>query len=149
MKRKMQLAAFALIAAAAVYPQNVDLQKQVRAPVPPPTVAQVFGFIPTVGFTMITVGSGLTVSGPPFVLAAPAGAGPVFVDGAVVTGTLDGANAIFALPSAPVPPSGLLLFRNGVLQRAGADFALSGNALTFTAGSIPQPGDALAAWYRR
>jgi hypothetical protein len=42
----------------------------------------------------------------------------------------------------------LTLFRNGILQRAGVDFTLSGSAITFTAGSVPQTSDYVRAYYR-
>jgi hypothetical protein len=40
------------------------------------------------------------------------------------------------------------MFRNGVLQTSGADYALANKTVTFFAASNPQPGDALLASYR-
>jgi hypothetical protein len=71
-----------------------------------------------------------------------------FVDVETPGGTIDGINTAFTLAQAPAPAASLLLFRNGLLQRAGVDFSLSGAAVTFLAGSIPQPGDLLQANYR-
>ncbi len=41
-----------------------------------------------------------------------------------------------------------MLFRNGLLQKQSLDFTLNGAAVTFSPGSVPQPGDVLAASYR-
>ncbi len=64
-------------------------------------------------------------------------------------GVVDGVNAVFTLVSTPSPAGALMLFVNGVLQRAGAgnDFTLSGSTVTFEAGAIPQTGDILLATY--
>jgi len=61
---------------------------------------------------------------------------------------VDGTNATFALSYAPTPSASLLLFRNGLLQKAGVDYTLAGSTVTFLAGSVPQPGDSLQASYR-
>ncbi|MCC6362088.1 MAG: hypothetical protein IT165_01110 [Bryobacterales bacterium] len=73
---------------------------------------------------------------------------PGFVDGEIPAGTLSGANAVFTLANAPNPGNSLQLFRNGVLQKPGLDFNLSGNTITFQPGSYPQSGDLLIASYR-
>jgi hypothetical protein len=75
---------------------------------------------------------------------------PVFVDQETPGGTIDGVNASFTLANAPSPAASLQLFRNGVLQQAGAggDYTISGVTITFNALSIPQPGDVLQASYR-
>ncbi len=80
--------------------------------------------------------------------SGPCGASPAFVDGEVPSGDVNGANAVFGLVSVPEPASSLLLFRNGVLQKQGLDYTLSGSSITFTAAAIPQTGDALVASYR-
>jgi hypothetical protein len=80
--------------------------------------------------------------------SAPCG-GPTFVDQEVPGGTVDGANAAFTLANPPSPVSSLHLYRNGVLQKAGFDFTLSGTTITFVAAAIPRPGDTLLASYRR
>lgn len=76
------------------------------------------------------------------------GSGPGFVDGEIPSGVVDGANATFALSQPPVPPSSLALYRNGILQKAGLDYTLNGNTITFAAASTPQAGDILLASFR-
>ena len=71
-----------------------------------------------------------------------------FVDLETPAGTLDGINATFVLSGTPLPSTSLLLFRNGLLQRPGTDFVLTGATVYFSAGSVPQPGDSLQASYR-
>jgi hypothetical protein len=70
------------------------------------------------------------------------------VDGETPAGTIDGTNVTFTLSRSPNPSASLLLARNGVLMNSQTDFTISGNTITFAAGSIPQVGDALMAWYR-
>lgn len=71
-----------------------------------------------------------------------------FVDQETVTGTIDGTNTAFTLVNAPSPPAGLVLFRNGVVQKNGLDYTISGNTVTFVTAATPQPADVLLAWYR-
>ena len=71
-----------------------------------------------------------------------------FVDAEFPAGTIDGANTAFTLANAPAPPASLEMFRNGMLLKQGNDYTLSGNALTFLAGAVPNPGDTLMATYR-
>lgn len=71
-----------------------------------------------------------------------------FVDSETPLGTVDGANATFTLGAAPNPAASLKLFRNGLLQKQGIDYALAGNTITFLGGAVPQPGDILLADYR-
>ena len=73
---------------------------------------------------------------------------PSFVDADVPAGVVDGANQTFSLSSIPEPASSLTLFRNGLLQKAGFDFTVTGRNIQFLAGSAPQPGDTLLASYR-
>ena len=49
---------------------------------------------------------------------------------------------------APAPSTSLAVYRNGILQKAGQDFSVSGAAITFVAAAVPQPGDTLLASYR-
>ena len=74
--------------------------------------------------------------------------GPSFSDGEVPAGAVNGANLAFTISAVPMPASSLALFRNGVLQKAGQDYSVSGNAIQFVSASIPQPGDTLLASYR-
>ena len=75
--------------------------------------------------------------------------GPTFVDGERPAGVVNGLNTTFTLAGAPIPPSSLYLYRNGVRQTVTSDYSLSGVSITFFANSIPQPGDILLADYRR
>jgi hypothetical protein len=75
-------------------------------------------------------------------------AGPNFTDAEVPAGALNGANASFTLSAVPVPTSSVALYRNGVLQKAGLDYNLSGNTVQFLSASTPQIGDTLVASYR-
>jgi len=78
-----------------------------------------------------------------------AGAGPVFTDGEVPGGVVDGTNATFTLASTPSPAGSLVLYRNGIAQKSAVDYTLTGATLQFLTGAIPQPGDTLLAWYRQ
>lgn len=71
-----------------------------------------------------------------------------YADADVPVGALDGVNTVFALTTAPAPAESLHLFRNGLLQRQGGDYTLTGNTITFAPGSAPAQGDLLQAWYR-
>ena len=73
---------------------------------------------------------------------------PNFTDAEVPAGLLNAAHVSFTLSAVPVPTSSLYLYRNGVLQKTGQDYNLSGNNIQFLAGSTPQPGDTLLASYR-
>lgn len=83
-------------------------------------------------------------SAPP---STPSGS-PNFFDGEIPQGLINGTNAVFNLTNAPNPLGSLALFRNGVLQKAGTDYSLSGATLTFVPASIPRLGDLLQASYR-
>ena len=75
-------------------------------------------------------------------------AGPSFTDAEVPAGLVNGANVTFTLSAVPAPASSLALYRNGVLQKAGQDYSVSGNSIQFLTSSTPQPGDTLLASYR-
>jgi len=77
-----------------------------------------------------------------------AGSNAVFVDAEVPAGTVNGVNTGFTLANSPAPISSLTLFRNGLLQRLGTDYTLSGPSITFAPGSVPQGGDFVRAYYR-
>ena len=72
----------------------------------------------------------------------------LFVDEEVPAGVVDGANVAFAISAAPAPASSLHLFRNGLRQKAGFDFSLSGSTITFVFAATPQPGDTILVSYR-
>jgi hypothetical protein len=71
-----------------------------------------------------------------------------FMDGDTMAGLVDGANASFGLSAVPTPASSLGVYRNGVLQKAGLDYTLSGSTVQFVTASTPQPGDTLLGSYR-
>ena len=75
-------------------------------------------------------------------------AGSSFADAEVPTGTVNGSNAVFTLAATPSPAGSLELYRNGLLERQGADYQISGNVVTFFVASVPQSGDLLLASYR-
>lgn len=77
-----------------------------------------------------------------------ASSGPGFTDAETPSGLVNGSNAVFTLANAPSPDTSLALYRNGLLQKQTVDYTISANTITFTAGSIPQAGDVLAASYR-
>ncbi|MCC7174343.1 MAG: hypothetical protein IT159_04030 [Bryobacterales bacterium] len=78
----------------------------------------------------------------------PAAEVPGFVDAETPSGSINGSNRLFTLSEQPSPPQSLLLFRNGVLQRQGLDYTLSGGVITFATAATPQVGDLLTASYR-
>lgn len=75
--------------------------------------------------------------------------GGVFVDQESPGGVVDGSNVTFTLANSPTPVLSLHLFRNGILQKAGFDYTLSGSTITFLFAATPQPGDTILAAYRR
>jgi hypothetical protein len=70
------------------------------------------------------------------------------VIGEVLSGTADGANAVFSLAQMPSSAGSVSLYRNGVRNLASSDYTISGQAVTFQAGSIPQAGDLISANYQ-
>lgn len=86
-----------------------------------------------------------TVSG----LSTSSGSAPfAFEDGDVPAGATNGSNMAFTLSATPSPATSLSLYRNGLLQKPGIDFTLSGAAITFTSPAVPKTGDSLQAFYR-
>jgi hypothetical protein len=74
---------------------------------------------------------------------------PGFKDQDLPAGIVDGSNNSFTLSAVPNPATSLDVYRNGLLQEPGTDYALvNNNVIQFTAGNIPQPGDTLLANYR-
>ena len=76
------------------------------------------------------------------------GGGPQFADGELLTGVVDGTNNTFTLSGPPSPVSSLALFRNGIMQKPGVDYTLTGSTVAFVTASIPQSGDTVLASYR-
>ncbi|MCX6628520.1 MAG: hypothetical protein NTW28_12915 [Candidatus Solibacter sp.] len=76
------------------------------------------------------------------------GTQPSFVDSDSPAGLVDGANTAFTLSGVPSPAASLTVYRNGMLQKTGQDFTLSGNRIDFVAAAAPQGGDTLVASFR-
>ena len=70
-----------------------------------------------------------------------------FIDNEVPTGKLDGSNPAFVLSGTPLGTS-LMVYRNGLLMKAGADYDLSANIVTFRPCCVPSLGDVVLASYR-
>ena len=64
----------------------------------------------------------------------------------ILTGNLDGINTTFT--TSPVPTSGVMLFKNGLLQHNSStdDYVLNGATITFAADNIPQPTDKIVVY---
>lgn len=72
-----------------------------------------------------------------------------FVDGAAPSGTANGTNLSFTLPSTPNPAPSLKLYKNGVLMMPNLDYTLSGAVITFSSvAATPGTGDSLQSYYR-
>ena len=76
------------------------------------------------------------------------GVAAAFVDSESPAGIVDGSNTVFAISATPDPAGSLAVYRNGMLQKAGQDYTVTGATLTFASGATPQPGDTLLASYR-
>lgn len=74
--------------------------------------------------------------------------GVAFIDGEVVSGTLDGTNLAFSLSRTPNPIASLVVYRNGLRLKMSLDYMLSGNIVIFQPSLAPRPGDLLLASYR-
>lgn len=62
---------------------------------------------------------------------------------AALSGTVDGANAIFTIPGTIT--QNCFVYKNGILQTIATMYTLSGQVVTFLYPYIPQPGDVLEA----
>ena len=76
------------------------------------------------------------------------GSGTTFTDGEVPAGAINSANTTFTLAASPDPAASLALYRNGIIQKQGLDYSLSGTAIAFVSAATPQTGDVLIASYR-
>jgi hypothetical protein len=74
--------------------------------------------------------------------------GYLYSDNETPSGTIDGVNTIFGLLHTPQPLGSLYVYRNGLLQQLGGDYAQSGSTIIFYAPSTPMPGDSVTASYR-
>lgn len=66
---------------------------------------------------------------------------------AVPTGTINGTNVTFTLPSEPVEPKAAILWVNAVPKVYGTHWSLSG--VTITMVTAPQVGQSLFVWYQK
>lgn len=71
--------------------------------------------------------------------------GPSYADAETPAGAIDGANRTYTLARVP---TGLMLFRNGVLQKVGVDFSIVGSTVTFIPEATPETNDVIVASYR-
>ncbi len=71
-----------------------------------------------------------------------------FVDSQSLAGIVDGSNTSFGLSAVPDPVGSLAVYRNGMLQKTGLDYNLTGSTVQFMAAATPQPGDTLLASFR-
>lgn len=94
--------------------------------------------------TTITINAGTGV-----ITATAAGSTINFADNETPAGTIDGTNATFTLAHTPIvsPSSSLLLFLNGVLQKASVnDYTLTGASIVFA--TAPVVNSIILAFYR-
>jgi hypothetical protein len=75
------------------------------------------------------------------------GTNAAFIDAESPAGTLDGSNNAFTIAQLPVSGS-LTIFRNGLVQSIGIDYAINSQTITFLPNSIPRSTDTLTAYYR-
>jgi hypothetical protein len=106
------------------------------------------------GAKQVTTYPGATPGSADTVLGIQGGAVKLFpafpsgthADGVQPSGTINGANATFALPHTPLAGT-LQLYRNGLLQRGGGvDYTLTTNSIAYNV--APSTGDFHEAWYR-
>ncbi len=72
-----------------------------------------------------------------------------FVDGATPSGTVNGVNLSFTLPSTPNPGPSLKVYKNGILMMPNLDYTLNGAVIAFSStAATPVTGDSLQAYYR-
>lgn len=72
-----------------------------------------------------------------------------FVDSAAPSGSMNGINLSFTLPSTPNPGPSLKLYKNGVLLMPNLDYTLNGAVVTFVSTAVtPVPGDSVVTFYR-
>jgi hypothetical protein len=81
--------------------------------------------------------------------SGPCGGATTFVDLEIPSGAVNSTNTTFTLAGTPSPVASLLLFRNGILQRATVDYTVTGTTITFLAASTPQSGDVIQVSYRK
>jgi hypothetical protein len=78
-----------------------------------------------------------------YVIAPPAGSSISWTE--VPSGTVDGINQEYVLSNVPHPLSALMFHVNGVLQRSGIDYVISGSVVTLS--YAPEPDSTILATY--
>lgn len=73
---------------------------------------------------------------------------PLYSDGEVPSGAINGLNTTFALANTPSPATSLMVYVNGLLMDQGLDYTVAGATITFAPASTPQTSDVLLASYR-
>jgi hypothetical protein len=96
----------------------------------------------------LVAGTNITLSdngaGDVTISAAPGGSSGSTVE-ETPAGALDGENISFTLSHSPNPSASLALYLNGVEQRAGVDYALSGTTISYAV--APKSDDTMNAYY--
>jgi len=64
----------------------------------------------------------------------------------VPSGLVNGTNHVFMLSLTPAAGGSVMLTCNGLMLKAGLDYNVSGQAITFVVGGAPETGDVLQAW---
>lgn len=65
----------------------------------------------------------------------------------VPSGTVNGTNTLFTLTSTPIYNQAVFVFINGLIQRQGTDYNVSGSNIDFAASSTPAVGSRLYVIY--
>jgi hypothetical protein len=157
MKRKLIIGVL-LLAMAAVAQTSTTLSLQ-QLPIAIGTIGPAFimcnvaasilpGSKPIPCYGVVIPGVTVTWVGTVPTVTLPASVAINFADQETPGGAVDGTNVAFTLAHPPNPAAGLLFARNGMLQKAGSDYTLAGNVMTFINGVVPTVGDTLLAWYR-
>ncbi len=73
---------------------------------------------------------------------------PLYSDGEIPAGVINGLNNTFFLANTPSPSTSLQVYLNGLLMEQGLDYTINGSTIAFSLVSTPQPGDLLLASYR-
>jgi hypothetical protein len=143
----MKMAVYALLALPLV--AQTDLTTAQLRPASPSSTPTIQFYLPGAGFVLVTLGTSLALntSVSPPMLSAVAPPLPNFVDAETPGGTPNGTLVTFTLANSPAGSS-LHLYRNGLRQRSGLDYTISGSSITFLAVAVPQLGDLLLADYR-
>jgi hypothetical protein len=140
-----------LVSAAAAFGQAAYVPGVVSCPtgqmiVAAPVASSLTGFT-LLHFSCVALDSSvkLDASATPATIRSVGAATINFAGNETPAGVLDGKNAVFQLAHAPIGGT-LLLFRNGLKQTAGQDFAISGKVLTWSP-YVPAASDLINCSY--